>query len=83
VNAFIRAVEYSVAAAKGISAFISNAIGNTVYSPTMRGKAAQGATEISNALYSGQSNAYSPYTADTTAHRAQYQSATTGRGLAQ
>jgi hypothetical protein len=39
-----------------------------VYSDTMKAKAAQGATEISNALFS-QSPAYSPVTAEKAADR--------------
>jgi hypothetical protein len=34
-------------------------------------KIAQGSTEVSNALFTG--HAYSPYTADNAAHRAQFQ----------
>ena len=45
-----------------------------LFNPTMQGKFAQGATEIVNALYAGgESNAYSPYTAENAAHRAQFQ----------
>jgi hypothetical protein len=31
---------------------------------TAKAKVAQGASELSNSLYAGQANAYSPYTAD-------------------
>ena len=43
-------------------------VANVVYSPTVKGKVAQGATEIANTLNTG--HAYSPYTADNAAHRA-------------
>ena len=59
------------------------AVIDAVYSPTARGKVAQGATELSNALYNGPGggHAYSPYTAENAAHRAQFQSKATSRGM--
>jgi hypothetical protein len=56
------------------------AVVNAVYSPTVIGKTAQGATEISNAL-NHQATGYSPYTAENAAHRAQFQSKDTSRGM--
>jgi hypothetical protein len=58
-------------AAARATAATAKAVVNAAYSPEMQGKVAQGATEITNALYTG--SAYSPYTAATAAHRAQYQ----------
>lgn len=46
---------------------------------TAVGKTAQGATELSNALFTG--HAYSPYTADNAAHRAQFDARDAGRGM--
>jgi hypothetical protein len=57
-------------AAARATAATAKAVVNAAYSPEMQGKVAQGATEIAN-LYTG--SAYSPYTAATAAHRAQYQ----------
>lgn len=57
-----------------------NGVINAVYSPTVIGKAAQGATEVSNAL-NHQATGYSPYTAENAAHRAQFQSKDTSRGM--
>jgi hypothetical protein len=71
------------AVARGAAAIVAN----TAYSPTMQAKAAQGATEITNMLYS-QSPAYSPVTADkavdraaAAGHRAQFQQRDASRGL--
>ena len=55
------------AAAKAAAATAKAAV-NVAYSDTMKAKAAQGATEISNALFS-QSPAYSPVTAEKAADR--------------
>jgi hypothetical protein len=46
---------------------------------TMEAKVAQGATELSNALFAG--HGYSPYTADNAAHRAQFQNRDQSLGL--
>jgi hypothetical protein len=56
------------------------AVTNAVYSPTVIGKAAQGATEVANAL-NHQATGYSPYTAENAAHRAQFQSKDNSRGM--
>ena len=56
---------------------------NAAYSDTVMSKVAQGATEISNALFS-ESPAYSPVTADKASdsvHRAQYQNHDENQGL--
>jgi hypothetical protein len=57
----------------------ATAVINAVYSPTVMSKAAQGATEISNTLYTG--SAYSPYTAENAARRAQFQNKDTSQGM--
>lgn len=74
------AARATAAATAAFTIAVVRAVANVVYSPTVRGKTAQGATEISSALFS-QSNAYSPYTADTAAYRAQYQNRDASRGL--
>ena len=76
----IRAAAATVSAVAATTVAVTRAAANIVYSPTVKGKVAQGATEIANALNSG--HAYSPYTAENAAHRAQYQSRDAGRGLA-
>ena len=58
--------------AGGTAAAAVQGAANVAFSDTVKGKAMQGAAELSSALFS-QSNAYSPYTADTAAHRAQFQ----------
>jgi hypothetical protein len=64
------------------------AVINAVSADTMIEKTKQGATEVANALYAHHSNAYSPVTADKAtdnvaraAHRAQFQSKDTSRGM--
>jgi hypothetical protein len=52
---------------------------NVAYGPTMQSTVAQGATELSNALFTG--HAYSPYTADNAAHRAQFQAKDNAKDL--
>ncbi len=80
MNRAIRAVAQTAGAVAGAAMAIGRAVANVAYSPTVQGKIAQGATEISGALFS-QSNAYSPYTADTVAHRAQFQNRDASLGL--
>jgi hypothetical protein len=69
-------------AAQAVGAAAQGAL-NAAYGPTVMTKVAQGATEISNALFSG-SPAYSPVTADKAAdnaHRAQFQQRGQSRGM--
>jgi hypothetical protein len=49
----------------------AKAAADVAYSPAVQGKVAQGATELANALFTG--HAYSPYTAENSARRAQFQ----------
>jgi hypothetical protein len=74
-----KAVAATVGAVAGTTVAVARAVANVVYSPTVKGKVAQGATEISNALYGN--SAYSPYTAENAAHRSQYQNRDASRGL--
>jgi hypothetical protein len=56
-------------------------IANVAYSPAVQAKVAQGATEIANTLFNGSGQGYSPYTADTTAYRAQFAKRGQSRGM--
>jgi hypothetical protein len=76
VGKVLNAVGYAARAAVSTAAWV---LSNVVYSSTVQSKASQGATEIANILYTGQ--AYSPYTADNAAHRAQFASHDAGRGM--
>jgi hypothetical protein len=74
----IRAAAETTAAVATFAMAVGRAVANVVYSPTVQSKTAQGATEISNILYTG--SAYSPYTAEN-ASRGQYQNRDASRGL--
>ncbi len=72
----VNAAGYAARAAASAVIWI---LSHTVYSSTVQSKTAQGATELSNALFTG--HAYSPYTADNTAQRAQFESRDASRGM--
>jgi hypothetical protein len=72
---FIRAAAATAGAIAGTAVAVTRWVANAVYSPTVTQKTMQGASEISNMLYTG--SAYAPYTAD----RAGYQNRNMSRGL--
>jgi hypothetical protein len=75
----IRAVAQTTAAVARAAMATVRGVADVAYSPTVKGKVAQGATELSNTLYTG--HAYSPYTAENAAHRAQFQRRDQSRGM--
>jgi hypothetical protein len=56
---------------RSLGRYLVHRVGRDIVDTTV-GKTAQGATELSNTLFIG--HAYSPYTAENAAHRAQFQS---------
>ena len=68
MRGFIQAVARTTVAMAQLAQAAAKIAVNVVYSPTMQAKTAQGATEVSNALFSGA--AYSPASADRAAFQA-------------
>jgi hypothetical protein len=73
------AAAYTAMATGSAAAWLVRTAANIVYSPTVQAKAEQGATELSNALFTG--HGYSPYTADNAARRAQFQNRDQSKGI--